>query len=156
VSQNGGEFVMDKKISGSCLCGSVRFEVEPPFIRAGHCHCERCRKHSGAAVCTQVRVSKERFRLLQGESLIRVYGKGEGAVKAFCVNCGSSLFGGDWPEGTEVSIRMGALDDDPGIRPQYHTFVTDRAAWDEITDNLPQYPLAWSAHAPPNSTGCCG
>ena len=121
---------MSNKIRGSCLCGAVRFEVEAPFIRAGHCHCERCRKHSGTAVCTQARVRKEQFRLLQG------------AVKAFCVNCGSSLFGGDWPEGDEVSIRMGTFDDDPGIRPQFHTFVDDRAAWDEITDALPQYPGA--------------
>jgi hypothetical protein len=145
------EFSVTKKIGGSCLCGGVRFEVEPPFIRAGHCHCERCRKHSGTAVCTQARVRKEQFRLLQGEHLIRVYGKREGAVKAFCVSCGSSLFGGDWPEGDEVSIRMGAFDDDPGIRPQYHTFVDDRAAWDEITDNLPQYPFALTKSAWPFS-----
>ena len=32
-------------------------------------------------MCTQARVRKEQFRLLQGEHLIRVYGKGEGAVK---------------------------------------------------------------------------
>jgi hypothetical protein len=133
---------MAKIIRGSCLCGGVRFEVAPPFIRAGHCHCERCRKHSGTAVCTQARVKKEQFRLLRGENLIRVYGKGEGAVKAFCVTCGSSLFGGDWPEGDEVSIRFGAFDDDLGIRPQYHTFVDDRAPWDEIADDLPRYPGA--------------
>ena len=108
--------------------------------QATHCHCNRCRKHSGAAVCTQTRVLKEQFRLLQGEELIKVYGKGEGAVKAFCSNCGSSLFGGDWSDGPQVSIRMGAFDDDPGIRPQFHTFVADRAPWDTITDDLPQYP----------------
>jgi hypothetical protein len=34
---------------------------------------------------------------------------------------------------------MGAFDDDPGIRPQFHTFVSDRAPWDVITDDLPQY-----------------
>jgi hypothetical protein len=135
---------MKKIIRGSCLCGGVRFEVAPPFLRAGHCHCERCRKHSGTAVCTQARVLREQFRLLRGEELIRVYGKGEGAVKAFCLNCGSSLFGGDWPDGPEVSIRLGAFDDDPGIRPQFHTFVDDRAPWDEITDGLPQYGEAWS------------
>jgi hypothetical protein len=50
------------------------------------------------------------------------------------------LFGGDWPEGPQVSIRMGAFDDDPGIRPQFHTYVDDRAPWDEITDGLPKYP----------------
>ena len=80
--------------------------------------------------------------MLQGAELIRVYGKGEGAVKAFCHTCGSSLFGGNWPEGDQVSIRMGAFDDDPGIRPQFHTYVASRAPWDTITDNLPQYPEA--------------
>src|SRR5205814_1128288 len=84
---------MKKPIRGSCLCGGVRFEVDPPFLQASHCHCDRCRKHSGAGVCTQTRVLKEQFRLLQGEELVKVYGKGEGAVKAFCTNCGSSLFG---------------------------------------------------------------
>lgn len=49
----------------------------------------------------------------------------------------------------EVSIRMGAFDDDPGIRPQFHTFVESRAPWDIITDDLPQYPAAWSRDAIP-------
>jgi hypothetical protein len=130
-------------VRGSCLCRGVRFEVTPPFIRANHCHCSRCRKHSGTAVCTQARVWREQFRLLAGEELIRVYGRGAGAVKAFCVVCGSSLFGGDWPEGRQVSIRLGAFDDDPGIRPQFHTFVDSRAPWDVIADDLPQYSGAW-------------
>jgi hypothetical protein len=78
--------------------------------------------HSGT--CT-----RDQFRLLQGKELklIKVYGEGEGAVKAFCLNCGSSLFGGDWPDGPQVSVRMGAFDVDPGIRPQFHRFVADRA-----------------------------
>jgi hypothetical protein len=88
-------------------------------------------------------VRREQFRLIQGGELIEVYGKGEGAVKAFCRRCGASVFGGDWPDGPEVSIRMGAFDDDPGIRPQFHTFVSDRAAWDIITDDLAQYAEAW-------------
>jgi hypothetical protein len=98
---------MNKPIRGSCLCGGVRFEVDPPFLQANHCHCDRCRKHSGTAVCTQTRVRREQFHFLQGEELIKVYGKGEGAVKAFCIACASSLFGGDWPDGPQVSIRMG-------------------------------------------------
>ena len=90
-------------------------------------------------MCTQARVPKAQFKLLQGANLVRVYGKGEGAVKAFCRNCGSSLFGGDWPDGDQVSIRMGAFDLDPGIRPQFHTWVGDKAAWDTIADDLPQH-----------------
>ena len=138
---------MFQRVTGGCLCGAVRFEVDGPFVRAGHCHCSRCRKHSGAAVCTQARVRREHFHLLRGAERVRVFEPAGGAVKAFCDACGSSLFGGNWPEGEEVSIRMGALDGDPGIRPQYHTFVDSRAPWDEITDSLPRHPAGWSPAA---------
>ena len=122
-------------VRGSCLCGGVRYEAEPPFRRASHCHCSRCRKHAGSFGLTMVRVARERFRLLAGEELVTVYEPAPGAaVKAFCSVCGASLFGGTWPEG-EVSIRAGTLDDDPGIRPQYHSFVDSRAPWDEIPDD---------------------
>ena len=32
-------FAMSERIRGSCLCGGVKFEVEPPLIQANHCHC---------------------------------------------------------------------------------------------------------------------
>jgi hypothetical protein len=47
------EVAMADTIRGGCLCGGVRFEVDPPFIRVGHCHCSRCRKHSGTFGLTQ-------------------------------------------------------------------------------------------------------
>ena len=128
-------------LTGSCLCGGVRFEVTPPFRRASHCHCSRCRKHGGAAMLTQGRVARERFRLLSGEELLRAYvPEGGGAAKVFCTVCGSSLFGATWPDGPEVSVRFGALDGDPQIRPQYHSFVADKAVWEELPDDgLPRH-----------------
>jgi hypothetical protein len=121
----------ERPLRGSCLCGGVVFEVTAPFRRANHCHCSRCQKHSGTFGLTQGRVPRDGFRLLQGEELVAVYDPG-GAVKAFCSRCGSSLFGGTWPEGPEVSVRFGSLDGDPGIRPSYHSFVGSRAPWDEL------------------------
>jgi hypothetical protein len=135
-------------VRGTCLCGGVRFEVETPFLRASHCHCSRCRKHSGTFGLTQGRVPREQFRLLAGEELIRAFRPNGGMVKAFCSVCGSSLFGGDWPEGPEVSVRFGALEGDPCIRPQYHQFVDSRAIWEELPDDgLPRHPDA----APPST-----
>jgi hypothetical protein len=131
------------RLRGSCLCRGVRFEITQPFRRANHCHCSRCRKHSGAFGGTQARVPRERFHLLAGEELIRVYRPEGGRVKAFCEVCGSSLFGGEWPEGEEISVRLGAIDGDPGIRPQVHTFVDSKAPWEEIPDDgLPRFPEA--------------
>jgi hypothetical protein len=130
----------EQPLNGSCLCGGVRFEVTAPFLRANYCHCSRCRKHSGAGALIQGRVPRRGFRLLRGEALIEVYRPPEGMVKAFCRVCGSSLFGGTWPDGPEISIRFGSLDGDPGIRPQFHTFVASTAAWDAIpSDGLPAF-----------------
>jgi hypothetical protein len=128
-------------LTGSCLCGGVRFELTAPFRRANHCHCSRCRKHSGTFGLTQGRVPREGFRLVQGGELIRVYRPATGMAKAFCSVCGSSLFGGTWPDGPEVSVRFGALDGDPAIRPQYHSHTASAAPWDEVPDDgLPRHP----------------
>lgn len=127
-------------VTGGCLCGAVRYEIRGPFLRAGHCHCSRCRRHSGTAMSTQGRVRREDFRLIHGLESVCNYRVEGHASKAFCEVCGSSLFGGDWPDGHEVSIRLGSLDDDPPVAPQFHTFVEAKASWDEIRDDLPQYP----------------
>src|SRR5262245_29607808 len=127
---------MAQVIAGGCLCGGVRYEVRGSFLRASYCHCSRCRRHSGSAFGAQGRVRREDFRVTQGLDLVRSYRPDGGAVKAFCGVCGSSLFGGAWPEGPEVSIRLGTVDGDPGIRPQFHTFVGSKATWFEILDDL--------------------
>jgi hypothetical protein len=126
----------ENPLRGGCLCGAVRYEVTMPFRRASYCHCSRCRKHSGAGALVQGRVSREGFRLLSGAERIRVWRPPDGGMaKAICTVCGSSLFGGTWPDGPEVSIRFGGLDGDPGIRPQYHSFAGSAAVWEPIPDD---------------------
>jgi hypothetical protein len=38
-----------------------------------------------------------------------------------------------------VSIALGALDDDPVVRPQAHWHVAFKASWHDIADDLPQH-----------------
>jgi hypothetical protein len=128
-------------VGGGCLCGGVRFEVTPPFRLANHCHCSLCRRHSGSTGLLQARVARGRLRLLQGEELISVYRPGGGrSVKAFCSVCGSSLFGNQWPDGDEISVRLSALDDDAAVALDYHSWVGSKAAWDQLPDDgLPRF-----------------
>lgn len=132
---------MSDVVRGSCLCGGVQFEVELPFLRVSHCHCTTCQKHSGTAHSTSGRATPEQIRFTQGRELVKAYqpAPGEGN-KAFCSRCGSSLFGGQWPDGPYISVRLGALDDDPGQKPQMRTFVASNAPWYDIPDDgLPRY-----------------
>jgi hypothetical protein len=49
------------------------------------------------------------------------------------------------PERGFAYVPMGALDDDPGVRPSRHIFTGSKAPWYEIEDELPQdeeYPAS--------------
>lgn len=130
----------ESPLFGSCLCGGVRFQITGPFRRANYCHCSRCRKHSGSSTLAQGRVAREHFALLAGAELVVNYRPPSGMSKAFCGVCGSSLFGGTWPDGPEVSVRLGTLDSDPGVAPQYHSFVGSKAGWEVMVDDgLPRF-----------------
>jgi hypothetical protein len=127
-------------LHGSCLCGGVRFNITAPFRRANICHCARCQKHPGTAGLAQGRIPKDSCELLAGSELIETYRPPGGMAKAFCRRCGSSLFGGTWPDGPEISIRLGVLDTDHGIAPQYHSFAASKASWETLPDDgLPRY-----------------
>jgi hypothetical protein len=126
---------------GSCLCGAVRFEVDGDPETATHCHCSRCRKHSGTAATIGMRVRVEQLRLLAGEELLATWQPDPDAgVRVFCTGCGSSLFGGQWPEGPILEVRLGALDGDPGVRPERHIHVGSAAPWLPVPDDgLPRF-----------------
>jgi len=108
-----------------------------------NCHCEKCRRARSAAYASNLFVPARQFRWTRGESQVvsyRLPGTSAGASfsTAFCRRCGSDL-----PRATRgdavVVIPAGSLDGDPGIRPQAHVFVDEKASWFEITDDLPQY-----------------
>jgi hypothetical protein len=128
-------------LTGGCICGAVRFEVTEPLVAAGYCHCTRCQGRTGTAASPQARIVPGSLRIVQGEESIRAYAPESGAAKMFCGGCGSALWsrGADDPE--YIAIRLGAFDDDPGVRPSYHQFVAYAAPWEPLPDDgLPRYP----------------
>lgn len=128
-----------RTISGHCLCGAVRFEVRDAFLYAGFCHCSDCRRFSGSASSALAGLETTHFRLLAGNEALRHYRKSDSTVLGFCGTCGSSLYAAK-PRRGLLHLRLGVLDEAPALRPQFHSHVGSKAAWDEICDGLPQYP----------------
>ncbi len=128
-------------LGGGCLCGAVRFEVTEPFGSAGICHCHHCQRRTGTATSTSGRVRQAGFRLLEGRDLLESFQPtAESRPKVFCRRCGGHLFSGDPLADDEVAIRLGALDRDPGIRPQWRQYVDSAAPWEPIPDDgLPRH-----------------
>ena len=131
----------DQPITGGCLCGSVRFEITETPFDAGYCHCTRCQRRTGTAASAQARIVAGSLQITSGEELIRAYEPEDGFPKAFCSACGSALWSVSPESGQPISVRMGAFDDDPGIRPSAHQFVAYAASWEAIADDgLPRHP----------------
>lgn len=123
---------------GSCLCGGVRYVVTGALGPVAMCHCGMCRKASGSAFATNASVPEDGFRVLQGAELVQAYESSPGATRSFCRRCGSPLWKRDPRQAGQVRIRLGTLDDDPGVRPAFHWAVESKAPWFTITDDLPQ------------------
>lgn len=127
-------------VRGSCLCGSARFEVAPPFRSFRYCHCSRCRKATGSAFAANLFVEPAQLRWISGEDALARFDLpgAEHFASCFCSRCGSPL-----PRltrgGSVVVVPAGSLDDDPAVRPEHHIFWDSRAPWFPSQDRLPRF-----------------
>lgn len=127
-------------LTGGCLCGGVRYEITEPPLAMTYCHCTRCQRRTGTAASPQVRVAPGSLRIVQGQELVKGWKPSDGFEKCFCANCGGGLFSCH-PDGTIWSVRMGTLDEDPGLTPSHRQFVAYAASWEPIPDDgVPRYP----------------
>lgn len=131
-------------LSGSCLCGSVHYEITGDDAKFYHCHCERCRKASGTGHMSNIILRPESVRFTAGEALLKRYKVPEAKrfATVFCSNCGS-LMPRTSPEAGIAVIPAGSLDHDLDIRPTARIFYDSRANWSCDGDDVPcftEYP----------------
>lgn len=130
-------------VRGSCLCGAVSFVIDGTPVRAHNCHCGRCRRARSAAHASNLFVAADGVRFTRGEDQLASYKPSDARffTQVFCRTCGSKMPRVDRERNYGI-IPMGALDDDPGLKPQAHIFVGSKAPWFEINDELPQFEEA--------------
>lgn len=133
-----------RKLHGHCACERVRFEISEPLVSAGWCHCTRCQHRTGVHASAGAAVAPGSLRITDGAELVTEWTPPAGGyVKGFCSVCGGHLYSRA-PDGWErVSVRLGAIEGDPGIRPEYHQHTDTAAVWQPLPDDgLPRYGQA--------------
>lgn len=121
--------------TGSCECGSVRYQVTGELRPVVACHCSQCRKTSGH-YWAATQVPNDRFELTQRGAL-KWFNSSDTARRGFCADCGSSLFWELAGEGA-TSIGAGTLDTATGVELAAHIFCADKGDYYAITDDVPQ------------------
>ncbi len=126
--------------AGSCLCGSVKFQIKGEISNIIHCHCSLCRKSSGSAFSTNGFVQKSDFKIVEGLSNISGFEYKPEKYRHFCTVCGSPLYSSNNLDKERIRVRVGLIDSNISERPMSHNFVTSKANWEDLDADLPRYP----------------
>ena len=128
---------------GGCLCGWVRYRANDQPLRGVICHCDMCRKHSGAPALAFVHFPTESFAWLNAQP--SWYRSSPFAERAFCPTCGSTLGMREEALSDRVQVCIGSLDEPGRVQIQDHVWTSSRVSWFDTRDHLPRFPESSTA-----------
>lgn len=148
------------RVTGGCLCGEVRFEIDAPSISTGYCHCRICQKFTGSAMSAWTAFPASSLRFVKGAP--RFFGSSPIAERGFCAACGSSLvYRLIRPRAAAyLVIFTASLDEPQAYAPAAHSGIESQMEWLDILDDLPRTRTAdsrvlveaWSSVGLPDPT----
>lgn len=122
---------------GGCLCGQVRYRAQGTPDNKTNCHCETCRRASGAPFVAWATFPSAGFEFTRGQPAR--YVSSDIASRQFCANCGTQLafLLNATPE--SVDITLASLDHPDSIVPVDHIWVRRQLPWVRLADGLPRH-----------------
>ena len=128
-------------VSGSCLCGEIKFQIIGQLNPIQICHCRQCRKAQGGPLATNIPVNTCNLTFVRGEEYLQEFESltRKGKFRVFCRICGSPIFSRLDTAPALVRVRAGSLDEPFASELALHQFVAHKASWWAIDDELPQH-----------------
>jgi len=123
-------------VEGGCLCGAVRYRASGAESNPTLCHCGSCRRAAGAPVVAWVTFPPAAFAFIRGEPTR--FRSSPPVERTFCPRCGTSLTYQHTDFPNEMDVTIASLDDPAAFPPADHTWTSERVAWLELGDRLPQ------------------
>jgi hypothetical protein len=125
-------------MSGGCLCGGVRYQINGECRDIIYCHCENCRRtHGHIAAYTAVRQSQ--LEMTCERTLQWYHDESPNTFRGFCNCCGASLFWDTRDGRGKIAVAAGSLDDSRELKAIGHVFVSEAGKYYQIDDTLPCY-----------------
>lgn len=127
-------------ITGQCLCGSIRYELDEAPAMTGVCHCKNCQRQAGSAFSTLAGVPRAGFRFTAGEPKLyedRDTQSGNAVQRFFCGNCGSPIYSALQSNPDMIFLKTGTLDDTSSFQPQFHAWCDSKQGWVKLDEGVP-------------------
>ena len=128
-------------VTGQCLCGQVKYEMENAPAMQGVCHCKNCQRQAGSAFSTLAGVPKAEFKFTSGEPKLYVDGdtkSGNTAERYFCGTCGSPIYSALPSQPDTLFLKTGTMDDTSGFAPMFHVWCSTKQNWVQLEEGVPQ------------------
>lgn len=120
---------------GSCLCGSVKFQLNKKALKLYQCHCKLCRKQSGTFSNAATIIPEDDFSFTKGQELVTHWKKDTGFTSDFCSLCGSPV-PNVLRDTSYVWIPAGLLDNDVNAEIISHIFMNSKATWEKESSSV--------------------
>ena len=121
-------------LTGSCLCGGVRFEARPDKREGYYCHCRMCQMAFGNTRAAFINLRKD--QVAWTGSAPAYYASSKIARRGFCPNCGTPL-SFEFLESERMDLTIGAFDEPGAIQPTSHFAIESRIENWHADDGLP-------------------
>jgi hypothetical protein len=126
-----------KTAEGGCFCGAIRYRLSGPPLRSNVCHCETCRRASGAPAVGWITCATRSVEFTRGKPT--EHRSSPPVLRGFCASCGTSLTWRHQDAGEEIDITSASLDDPDAFPPQEHIWLSDGVEWARFADDLLKY-----------------
>lgn len=126
-------------ITGSCLCGGVKYEYHGTISELVICHCNQCKRAQGTAFATNAPVESILLKFTKGEALLKVYNSNPKKQRVFCCKCGSPIYSAHVEKPGIYRLRAGTITSALEHTPDYQQFCESRTHWIELDETIPAY-----------------
>ncbi len=125
------------KLSGSCHCGAVTYQIEGAPVRMAQCHCNACRRVTGTGHNVQAFFKSDQVTI-NGKTSTHdsTSDKGNKRTRHFCTTCGSRLFSENAAAPQIIGIAVGSFDDSSWFKPEIIVYNAERPDWDKIDETI--------------------
>ncbi|MCY7313581.1 MAG: GFA family protein [Pseudoxanthomonas sp.] len=126
-------------LDGRCLCGLVQYRVDGTPQVILNCHCDFCRRMSGAPLSTYVVVLDKELAVTQGAEELRSHSATSNATRHFCATCSTPLFNRNVLYPGLAMLYLGSLDDGAALAPALDIHRESRLPWIDSVSELVHY-----------------
>jgi len=127
----------DIELFGRCLCGAVHYRIAGAIRNRCYCHCESCRRASGAPVVAWGTVDRVAFQLSKGA--LAIHHSSPNVERGFCSTCGTTLTYAHAERADEIDFTLSSLADPSRAAPEMHIWLRDKLPWLVLGDTLPRH-----------------